>query len=63
MRPKNIYLKFEADTLSILLHQNFNLKSGRGRRARRTDLYIMTLCSSPENDYQIYWHLFFVFQV
>jgi hypothetical protein len=37
---RNIYLKFEVDTLrndkvivkNILLHQNFNLKSGRGRR-------------------------------
>jgi hypothetical protein len=41
---KNIYLKFEVDTLrndkvimvkNILLRQNFNLKSGRGRRRNR----------------------------
>jgi hypothetical protein len=50
---RNIYLKFEVDTLrndkvivkNILLHQNFNLKSGRGRgrRASRTALHILRI--------------------
>jgi hypothetical protein len=39
---RKIYLKFEVDTLrnekvkvkNILLHQNFNLKSGRGSQSR-----------------------------
>jgi hypothetical protein len=46
---RNIYLKFEVDTLrndkvivkNILLHQNFYLKSGRRRRGDKEDYYFL----------------------
>jgi hypothetical protein len=68
---RNIYLKFEVDYLrndkvivkNILLHQNFNLKSGRGRRrgpnavrSVRSSLNTLTLLQTAALKCVDSWH-------